>query len=147
MALETVSCLGMAQAVSSGAERAEDVVERLLVRVHGGQSPIIPRLTERKTLCFYAFMRTTVELPPELMRQAKAKAASLGESLKALLTRAVAAELGTSRDIRESRERVRLPLFGVSRKKPVNVTSEDIARALAADDSLTRKQRSAGRKR
>ena len=80
-------------------------------------------------------MRTTVELPPELMRQAKARAAAQGESLKTLLTRAVAAELGKSRGLRESAH-VRLPLFGTRTNKPVVVTGEDIARALAADDAV-----------
>jgi hypothetical protein len=81
-------------------------------------------------------MRTTVELPLELMRQAKARAAAQGESLKTLLTRAVAAELGKSRGIREAAAHVRLPLFGTRRKKTFVVTGEDIARALAADDAV-----------
>jgi hypothetical protein len=34
-------------------------------------------------------MRTTVELPPHVMRAAKARSAERGESLKTLLTRAV----------------------------------------------------------
>ena len=83
---------------------------------------------------FYAFMRTTVELPPELMRQAKARAAAQGESLKTLLTRAVATELGKSRNLREPAAHVTLPLFGSPGRKPVVITGEDIARALADDD-------------
>ena len=79
-------------------------------------------------------MRTTVELPPELMRQAKAHAAARGESLKALLTRAVASELGKSRHWRETGTRVRLPLFGDPKGKPVDISKEDVARALAEDD-------------
>jgi hypothetical protein len=79
-------------------------------------------------------MRTTVELPPELMKQAKARATSQGESLKALLTRAVSVEFGKSRISATRGSRVRLPLFGNPRKKPVDVTSADIARALASDD-------------
>jgi hypothetical protein len=79
-------------------------------------------------------MRTTVELPPEIMRQAKARAAALGESLKTLLTRAVAAELGKSPNTSSPRTRVRLPLFGDPKKKQVHVSNEDIARAMAEDD-------------
>ena len=39
-------------------------------------------------------MRTTVDMPPTLMRAAKARAAEHGESLKDLVNRAVAHELG-----------------------------------------------------
>jgi|GEM_PF-1114926 len=85
---------------------------------------------------FYAFMRTTVELPPELMREAKARAAAQGESLKTFLTRAVTSELGRSRHSRETGIRVRLPLFGNPKRKAVDVTGEHIARALADADAL-----------
>ena len=82
-------------------------------------------------------MRTTVELPPELMRQAKARAAARGESLKTLLTRAVASELGKSPNPRESRAPVRLPLFGDPKGKPVDISGQDIARALAEDGVIS----------
>lgn len=88
-------------------------------------------------LCFYAFMRTTVELPPELMRQAKAHAASRGESLKTLLTRAVSVELGKSANPQSTAGRVSVPLFGNPKGTPVVVSSEDIARAFAEDDVST----------
>jgi hypothetical protein len=98
------------------------------------------RLTASCSVWFYAFMRTTVELPPELMRQAKAHAASKGESLKALLTRAVSAELGRSLHSRGSAVRVRLPLFGSSKRRPAKVSAADIARALVQDDvAMTRR--------
>lgn len=85
-------------------------------------------------------MRTTVELPPELMREAKARAAARGESLKVLLTRAVAAELGKSVQPRETGTRVRLPLLGNPKGKPVDLSEQDIARTLAKDDwSLARR--------
>jgi hypothetical protein len=79
-------------------------------------------------------MRTTVELPPDLMKQAKARAAARGESLKALLTRALASELGHARHPREKGSRIALPLFGDPKGKPVSISAEDIARALAMDD-------------
>lgn len=86
-------------------------------------------------MCYYVLMRTTVELPPELLRRAKAQAASRGESMKAWLTRAVAAE--TEKDTRTSvpRQRVTLPLFGDARGPAVGVTSADVARALANEDA------------
>ena len=84
-------------------------------------------------------MRTTVELPPDLMKQAKARAAARGESLKKLLTRAVASELGKARHPRESGSRIALPLFGNSKGSLVNVSNEDIARTLANDDVISAK--------
>jgi hypothetical protein len=92
-------------------------------------------LTLPRLVWFYAFMRTTVELPPELMKAAKARAAAQGESLKTLLARAVASELGQSRHL-QAGAHVRLPLFGDPKKKPVKTTSETIARALADDDAI-----------
>jgi hypothetical protein len=79
-------------------------------------------------------MRTTVELPPELMKQVKARAAARGESLKTLLTRAVASELSRAQHPRENGSRVQLPLFGAAKGKLVNISGEDIARTLAQDD-------------
>src|SRR5213594_4354773 len=97
-------------------------------------------MTPRRSLdgvrhvCFYVFMRTTIEFSPELIREAKARAAAQGESLKALLTRAVASELGKSRN-RETGIHVRLPLFGNPKGKPVQIRNEDIGRVLAEDDA------------
>ena len=79
-------------------------------------------------------MRTTVELPPELMKKAKAQAAAKGESLKTQLTRAVASELGRSAHSGRPASRVRLPLFGDARKTPVKVSGRDIALDLSDDD-------------
>jgi len=80
-------------------------------------------------------MRTTVEFPPELMRAAKARSAESGESLKALLTRAVVAELGAPAIRRGKAARVSLPLFGHDAGAPVRVTSADIEQALADSDA------------
>ena len=80
-------------------------------------------------------MRTTVELPPELLRAAKARSAERGESLKALLTRAVAAELGQSPSRSEGRARVTLPLFGASSGPRAQPSSADLERALAEADA------------
>jgi hypothetical protein len=78
-------------------------------------------------------MRTTVELPPELFRRAKARAAARGESLKTLLTRAVAAEVGRDRGT-VVRRRVKLPLFGDPKGPAVYLRASDLARALADQD-------------
>jgi len=100
-----------------------------------------------RSLCFYAFMRTTVELPIELMREAKARAAAQGESLKTLLTRAVASELGKTRRLEGAEAHVRLPLFGNPKRKRVRVTSEDIARVLSEDDSVALNRKKPRRKK
>jgi hypothetical protein len=75
-------------------------------------------------------MRTTVELPPDLFRAAKARAAEGGESLKSLLTRAVAAELQVDQPSGRG-GRVTLPLFGRATGPPVRLTNADVERALA----------------
>jgi hypothetical protein len=78
-------------------------------------------------------MRTTIEFPAELFRKAKARAASRGESLKTLITRAVAAEVGQEHRAAAS-GRMTLPLFGDPKGKRVDVRASDLARALADDD-------------
>jgi hypothetical protein len=93
-------------------------------------------------------MRTTVELPPDLLRAAKARSAESGESLKALLTRAVAAELATPAVGRSPRARVRLPLFGSPRASKVRVAGADLERALAdADGAVAGAKRRRGSRR
>jgi hypothetical protein len=77
-------------------------------------------------------MRTTVEFPVELFRKAKARAASRGESLKTLITRAVVAEIGEEQTAGSGH--VTLPLFGSPKGRRINVGAEDVARALAKDD-------------
>lgn len=96
-------------------------------------------------MCFYAFMRTSVDFPPELFRKAKARAAARGESLKTLLTRAVAAEVGSDPD-RRSHQRVTLPLFGDSAGPRVDLAVSDLARVLA-DEDVARVRPRRGRRR
>jgi hypothetical protein len=79
-------------------------------------------------------MRTTVELPPALLRAAKARSAERGESLKGLLTRAVAAELGLGTG-GGPRPRIRLPLFGHAAGRRANPSNADLERALAEVDA------------
>lgn len=79
-------------------------------------------------------MRTTVELPDELMRAAKARAAESGESLKDLFSRALAKEIGRRSPASSSR-RVTLPLIARDAVPSVAVSNEEIAEALAAVDA------------
>lgn len=78
-------------------------------------------------------MRTTVELPPELMRAAKARAAEQGESFKDWFAAAVAAALGRGRTPATGR-RVALPLIASKRPGKVRLTNADLADLEAAAD-------------
>ncbi|HEY2078648.1 MAG TPA: hypothetical protein VGH53_20135 [Streptosporangiaceae bacterium] len=79
-------------------------------------------------------MRTTIDLPPTLMRAAKARAAQDGESLKDLVNRAVAREVGLPAAPTGKTGRVTLPLIARDATPSVLVTSDDIAGALDAED-------------
>lgn len=80
-------------------------------------------------------MRTTVALPPDLLRAAKARSAERGESLKALLTRAVAAELEAQGIRSGHKTRVTLPLFGTATSPRIAPTGAALERALADADA------------
>jgi hypothetical protein len=79
-------------------------------------------------------MRTTIDMPPSLMRAAKARAAERGESLKDFVNRAVAHEVGVPNAPQEKAGRVSLPLIGRDATPTVLVTNEDIQAALDAED-------------
>jgi hypothetical protein len=78
-------------------------------------------------------MRTTLDLPPDLMRAAKIKAAQRGESLKDLFTRAIAHEVSSPGRARPA-GRLAFPLIGRDEDPRVEITSEDIAAAIEAED-------------
>jgi hypothetical protein len=80
-------------------------------------------------------MRTTVELPPDLLRAAKARSAESGESLKALLTRAVSAELQQAPSHVGRSARVELPLFGSINGGRVRLDNRDLERILRDDEA------------
>jgi hypothetical protein len=79
-------------------------------------------------------MRTTIDMPPTLMRAAKARAAEHGESLKDLVNRAVAHEVGLPATPKGKAGRVTLPLIARDAAPTVLVTSEDIADEFDAED-------------
>jgi hypothetical protein len=80
-------------------------------------------------------MRTTIDLPTALMRAAKARAAEQGESLKELVNRAVAHEVGLPSVPQGKTGRVTLPLIARDATPAVLVTSEDIEDAFGAEDA------------
>jgi hypothetical protein len=79
-------------------------------------------------------MRTTIDMPPALMRAAKARAADQGESLKDLVTRAVSHEIGVPAAPKAKTGRVSLPLIARDAAPTVLVAGEDIADAFEAED-------------
>jgi hypothetical protein len=79
-------------------------------------------------------MRTTIDMPPTLMRAAKARAAEHGESLKDLVNRAVAHEVGLPSASKGKTGRVTLPLIARDATPTVLVSNEDIEDAFGAED-------------
>lgn len=79
-------------------------------------------------------MRTTIDMPPALMRAAKARAAEQGESLKDLVNRAVAHEIGLPSTPRGKAGRVTLPLIARDATPTIFVTNDDIEDAFDAED-------------
>ncbi len=79
-------------------------------------------------------MRTTIDVPDALMRAAKARAAEHGESLKDLVNRALAHELGLPSVPKRKTGRVTLPLIARDAEPAVLVTNDDISAALEAED-------------
>ena len=79
-------------------------------------------------------MRTTIDMPPTLMRAAKARAAEEGESLKDLVNRAIAREVSLPARPKGKTGRVTLPLIARDATPTVLVTNDDIADALDAED-------------
>ena len=78
-------------------------------------------------------MRTTVDMPAELMHAAKVRAAERGETLKDLVTRAIAHELRVpARSARAGR--VSLPLVSGKGRPDASISNADIEAALDADD-------------
>ena len=78
-------------------------------------------------------MRTTIDLPDEVMQAAKVRAAQRRESLKDLFRRAVAHEVGAQGGSRAG-GRITLPLIGGGAGPTVELTNDDIAAVFEAED-------------
>lgn len=85
-------------------------------------------------LCFYCNMRTTIDLPDELFRHAKALSSFRGISLKTFLTLAVEHEL-ESADLQLRPQRVSFPIVRSRHPGTATITPERIAHILEAEDS------------
>jgi hypothetical protein len=73
-------------------------------------------------------------MPPALMQAAKIRAAEHGETLKDLINRAVAHEVGVPATAKGKAGRVALPLIARDATPTVLITSEDIEDAFDAED-------------
>jgi hypothetical protein len=78
-------------------------------------------------------MRTTIDLPDDLFRHAKALSSLRGMTLKALITRAIEHEL-ESATVQLRPRRVEFPLVPSRRPGSVAVTSDTIARILEEEE-------------
>ena len=75
-------------------------------------------------------MRTTIDLPDDLVRAARVRAAEGDESLKELFTRALANELGRT----ELRHRGQLPVIASKAPGRSRITPAELERSLIDDD-------------
>jgi hypothetical protein len=91
-------------------------------------------------------MRTTLDLPDELFRQVKAKAALDGATLKDLLTRYVADGLRQSgAPASPSLRRSRLPFIRGKGRKPIPNLTPELQANLDQEEDLAKLHRSFGR--
>ncbi|MFW5695752.1 MAG: hypothetical protein ACOCYB_11330 [Alkalispirochaeta sp.] len=79
-------------------------------------------------------MRTSIDLPDELFRHAKALSSLRGITLKALITRALEHEL-ESATVTIRPRRVRFPIVPSSRPGWAHVTSDRIAQIMEVEDA------------
>ena len=79
-------------------------------------------------------MRTTVDIPDNLLRRVKAAAALEGKSLKVFLMEAVIHELERSAKRKIVRKKISLPLVPSNRPGTLKLDSENIARILSQED-------------
>jgi hypothetical protein len=84
-------------------------------------------------------MRTTLDLPDDLFRQVKAKAALEGARLKDLLTRYV--ESGLRQPVRRSLKRSKLPVIERRGKQIANLTAKRQSK-LEQEEDLAKLSRS-----
>jgi hypothetical protein len=79
-------------------------------------------------------MRTTLDLPDQLMKRAKIAAAERGVTLRELIGSALARDLAAGPPPSGVRKRVHFPVFSSTRPGSLRLTNSDIARSEAAED-------------
>ena len=78
-------------------------------------------------------MRTTIDIPEHLLREAKAAASLAGQSLKTFVTDALAARVATA-ERRIGRSRIQLPLVRSKAPGSLDLSSDRVAEILATED-------------
>lgn len=79
-------------------------------------------------------MRTTLDLPDELLKRAKIAAIERGLTLRELVGSALAKDLASGPTPAPARPRVKFPLFSSVRPGSLELTTADLARAEADED-------------
>jgi len=79
-------------------------------------------------------MRTTLDLPDQLMKRAKIAAVERGVTLRELIGSALARDLEAGPPSPAARRRVQFPVFSSTRPGSLRLTNADIARSEAAED-------------
>ena len=91
------------------------------------------RLDSYMFLCFYVFMRTTIDLPNLLFRRVKAAASLKGLTLKRFITQAIEHEIETQQLQFESHS-VSLPMVHSKNPGSFKLDADTIAGLLETDD-------------
>jgi hypothetical protein len=79
-------------------------------------------------------MRTTLDLPDQLMKRAKIAAVERGVTLRELIGSALARDLAAGPLPPGERRRVQFPVFSSKRPGSLRLTNADIAHSEAAED-------------
>ncbi|MBI4027226.1 MAG: hypothetical protein HY360_19735 [Verrucomicrobia bacterium] len=76
-----------------------------------------------------------MDLPNNLLRQAKITAVKRGTTLRALVGRALSRELGLPGDASGAGKRMNFPIFGSASPGSLNLTNADLAKMEAKEDA------------
>ncbi|OGA52279.1 MAG: hypothetical protein A3F74_12855 [Betaproteobacteria bacterium RIFCSPLOWO2_12_FULL_62_58] len=79
-------------------------------------------------------MRTTLDLPDELLKRAKIEAVHRGKSLRDLVGAALERELGQPSAPKPARKRARFPIFDSKAPGSLRLSNAGIAKLEAAED-------------
>jgi hypothetical protein len=80
-------------------------------------------------------MRTTLDLPDELLKRARIAAAERGLTLRELVASVLAKDLAAGMTPAPARPRVKFPLFSSAHPGSLELTNADLARAEADEDT------------
>jgi len=79
-------------------------------------------------------MRTTLDLPEDLLRQAKIAAVEQGRTLRELVGGALAHELGLKDGERSGRKRAKFPIFTSASPGAMKLTNADLSQLETRED-------------